>query len=54
VDYLGMIFMHSQMPSDMRAAIVDNISSIAATNPLARASVAAYLVVTSPQYKVMH
>ncbi len=54
VDYLGMIFMHSQMPSDMRAAIVDNISSIAATNPSARASVAAYLVVTSPQYKVMH
>jgi hypothetical protein len=49
-----MIFMHSQMPSDMRAAIVDNISSIAATSPSARASVAAYLVVTSPQYKVMH
>ena len=54
VDYLGMIFMHSQMPSDMRAAIVDNISTIAATNPSARASVAAYLVVTSPQYRVMH
>jgi hypothetical protein len=54
VDYLGMIFMHSQMPSDMRAAIVDNISIIAATNPSARASVAAYLVVTSPQYRVMH
>ncbi len=54
VDYLGMIFMHSQMPSDMRSAIVDNISSIAATNPSARASVAAYLVVTSPQYRVMH
>lgn len=54
VDYLGMIFMHSQMPSDMRSAIVDNISSIAPTNPSARASVAAYLVVTSPQYRVMH
>jgi uncharacterized protein (DUF1800 family) len=54
VDYLGMIFMHSQMPSDVRSAIVDNISSIAATNPSARASVAAYLVVTSPQYRVMH
>jgi hypothetical protein len=54
VDYLGMIFMHSQMPTDMRTAIVENISTIAATNPSARASVAAYLVVTSPQYKVMH
>jgi hypothetical protein len=54
VDYLGMIFLHSQMPTDMRAAIVENISSIATTNPSARASVAAYLVVTSPQYKVMH
>jgi uncharacterized protein (DUF1800 family) len=54
VDYLGMIFMHSQMPTDMRTAIVENISTIAVTNPSARASVAAYLVVTSPQYKVMH
>jgi hypothetical protein len=54
VDYLGMIFMHSQMPTDMRTAIIDNISTIAATNPSARASVAAYLVLTSPQYKVMH
>jgi uncharacterized protein (DUF1800 family) len=53
-DYLGMIFMHSQMPTDMRTAIVENISTIAVTNPSARASVAAYLVVTSPQYKVMH
>ncbi|HZD45767.1 MAG TPA: DUF1800 family protein, partial [Acidobacteriaceae bacterium] len=54
VDYLGMIFMHSQMPTDMRTAIIDNISTIPATNPSARASVAAYLVLTSPQYKVMH
>jgi uncharacterized protein (DUF1800 family) len=54
VDYLGMIFMHSQMPTDMRTAIIDNISTIAVTNPSARASVAAYLVLTSPQYKVMH
>ena len=54
VDYLGMILMHSQMPSDMRSAIVENISSIAAKDPSTRASVAAYLVVTSPQYRVMH
>ena len=53
-DYLGMIFMHSQMPSDLRSAIVENLSAIPASNPAARASVAAYLVVTSPEYKIMH
>ncbi|HEX4580568.1 MAG TPA: DUF1800 family protein, partial [Acidobacteriaceae bacterium] len=53
-DYLGMIFMHSQMPSDLRSAIVENVSAIPASNPSARASVAAYLVVTSPEYKIMH
>jgi uncharacterized protein (DUF1800 family) len=53
-DYLGMIFMHSQMSSDLRSAIVENVSAIPASNPSARASVAAYLVVTSPEYKIMH
>jgi hypothetical protein len=53
-DYLGMIFMHSQMPSDLRSAIVQSVSAIPASNPSARASVAAYLVVTSPEYKIMH
>jgi hypothetical protein len=28
VDYLGMIFMHSQMPTDMRTAIVDYVSMV--------------------------
>jgi uncharacterized protein (DUF1800 family) len=53
-DYLGMVFMHSQMSSDLRSAIVANVSAIPASNPSARASVAAYLVVTSPEYKIMH
>jgi hypothetical protein len=53
-DYLGMVFMHSQMSSDLRSAIVANVSAIPATNPSARASVAAYLVVTSSEYKIMH
>jgi uncharacterized protein (DUF1800 family) len=53
-DYLGMVFMHSQMSSDLRSAIVANVSTIPASNPSARASVAAYLVVTSPEYKIMH
>jgi uncharacterized protein (DUF1800 family) len=54
VDYLGMIFMHSQMPTDMRTAIVDYISMVPASDATERASLAAYLVVTSSQYKIMH
>jgi hypothetical protein len=54
VDYLGMIFMHSQMPTDMRTAIVGYISMVPVSDATDRASLAAYLVVTSSQYKVMH
>jgi len=54
VDYLGVIFMHSQMPTDMRKAIVDYISMVPASDATDRASLAAYLVVTSSQYKIMH
>jgi uncharacterized protein (DUF1800 family) len=54
VDYLGMIFMHSQMPTDMRTAIVDYISTVPASDVTDRASLAAYLVVTSSEYKIMH
>jgi hypothetical protein len=53
VDYLGMVFMHSQMPTDMRNAIVEAVNSIPASNPAERARVATYLVVTSSQYKVL-
>jgi len=53
-DYLGMLFMHSQMPSDMRSALITAISAIPATDPQSRAEVATYLVVTSSQYKIMH
>jgi hypothetical protein len=54
VDYLGMIFMHSQMPSDMRTLIINEVASIPATQLVMRAQVAAYLVVSSSQYKVIH
>src|ERR1700761_2788996 len=54
VDYLGMIFMHGQMPTDMRTAIVDYVSMVPASDATDRASLAAYLVVTSSQYKIMH
>jgi uncharacterized protein (DUF1800 family) len=54
VDYLGMVFMHSQMPTDMRAALIATITAIPSTDPQSRAEVATYLVVTSSQYKIMH
>jgi hypothetical protein len=54
VDYLGMLFMHSQMPSDMRTALIDTITAIPATDLQGRAEVAVFLVVTSSQYKIMH
>jgi uncharacterized protein (DUF1800 family) len=54
VDYLGMVFMHSQMPSDMRSALISTISAIPSTNLQSRAEVAVYLVVSSSEYKIMH
>ncbi len=53
-DYLGMLFMHSQMPTDMRSELITAISAIPVTDLQSRAEVAVYLVVTSSQYKIMH
>jgi uncharacterized protein (DUF1800 family) len=53
-DYLGMLFMHSQMPTDMRIDLITAISAIPATDLQGRAQVAVYLVVTSSQYKIIH
>lgn len=52
VDYLGEIFMHGQMPANMRTAIVNHISPL--SNIPQRVRVAIYLVITSSQYKVNH
>lgn len=52
VDTLGMLFLQGKMPSAMNTAIVNYITS-ATTDPAQRARLAAYLVLTSPQYKVM-
>jgi hypothetical protein len=49
-----MLFMHSQMPTDMRSQLITAISAIPATDPQSRAEIAVYLVVTSSQYKIMH
>jgi uncharacterized protein (DUF1800 family) len=53
-DYLGMLFMHSQMSSDMRSALITAISAIPVSDLQSRAQVAVFLVVTSSQYKIMH
>ena len=54
VQYLGMLFMHSQMPTDMQTVIIDAVTAIPDTALETRAEVATYLVVTSSQYKIMH
>jgi hypothetical protein len=51
VDTLGEMFMHGQMPSDMRTEI---LSAIGGLGTAQRVRVATYLVITSSQYKVMH
>jgi uncharacterized protein (DUF1800 family) len=52
VDALGMLFMHGQMSSQMRSAIVSHITSLTDTGQ--RVRVATYLVITSSQYKIEH
>ena len=52
VDALGVIFMHGQMPTNMRTAIVNHITTL--TDPAQRVRVATYLVITSSQYKIEH
>jgi uncharacterized protein (DUF1800 family) len=51
VDTLGTMFMHGQMPTDMRTEIINTISGLSTTQQV---RVATYLVITSSQYKVMH
>ena len=52
VDTLGMMFMRGQMPAQMRSEIVNSISGL--TDPAQRVRVAAYLVITASQYKVIN
>lgn len=51
VDALGTMFMHGQMPPEMRSEIV---SAIGGLQTAQQVRVATYLVITSPQYKIMH
>jgi len=52
VDSLGVIFMHGQMPTQMRTTIVNHVATL--TDPAERVRVATYLVITSSLYKVEH
>lgn len=52
VDSLGVIFMHGQMPAQMRTNIVNHIATL--TDPAQRVRVATYLVITSSFYKIEH
>ena len=51
VDTLGLMFMHGQMPTDMRTQILSTISGLGTAQQV---RVAVYLVITSSQYKIMH
>jgi uncharacterized protein (DUF1800 family) len=51
VDTLGLMFMHGQMPTDMRTEILNTISGLGTAEQV---RVAVFLVITSSQYKVMH
>ncbi len=52
VNYLSMLFMHSQMPANMQSVIVNAITPL--TSNAQRVRIALYLVITSSQYKIMH
>jgi uncharacterized protein (DUF1800 family) len=51
-DYLGKVFMHSQMPANMRTTIINAITPL--TSNAQRVRDAVYLVITSSQYKIIH
>lgn len=51
VDMLGAIFMHGQMPTDMRTEILSAINGLGTAQQVRMAT---FLVITSSQYKVMH
>lgn len=51
-DTLGIIFLHGQMPANMRATIVSAVTPL--TDYGQRVRFAVYLVLSSSQYKVMH
>lgn len=51
VDTLSVLFMHGQMPTDMRTEILNAIGGLGTAQQV---RVAVYLVITSSQYKIIH
>lgn len=51
VDTLGAMFMHGQIPTQMRSQILSAITGLGTAQQV---RIATYLVITAPQYKVMH
>jgi len=52
VDTLAATLMHSQLPTNIRTAIVNHITTIT-NNPAMRVRVAVYLLISSSNYKVI-
>jgi uncharacterized protein (DUF1800 family) len=52
VNQLSLVFMHSQMPPSMQTQIISTITPF--TNNAERARIAIYLVLTSPNYLIIH
>jgi uncharacterized protein (DUF1800 family) len=52
MDKLDLVMMHNTMSVAMRSIIIDAINAVPASDSLARARTAVYLVATSPQYQV--
>ncbi|HEV2487064.1 MAG TPA: DUF1800 domain-containing protein [Terracidiphilus sp.] len=51
VDTLSVMFMHGQMPTNLRTQILNTINGLGTAQQV---RVATYLVISSSQYKVMH
>ena len=49
---LSNLFLHGQMPTQMRTAIMNAITGI--NDPAQRVRTAVYLIISSPQYRVIH
>ena len=52
VDRLNAVLMHGSLSAPARAAILTAVNAVPATNPLGRAQTAAYLLLSSGQYRV--
>ena len=52
VDALNQLLLHGAMSTAVKSTVTSTVSALPATNPLARAQTALYLVASSSQYQV--